>query len=174
MATITAKKTYSSGSSQMYVTCVYTYSVSNSSASTTVTVSRVDTTITDNGNYANYAAVAQQVQSDFDAGKTTSLTFGGTTIYSNQVRYLDAPGYNNISGSASISRTGSAQTKALVANVCGTTSSTNITVPAHDPYTITFKANGGTGGPTTQQKTHGVNLTLTTSKPTLNGYTFKR
>lgn len=39
-------------------------------------------------------------------------------------------------------------------------------------YTVTFNANGGTGGPTTQTKTYGKDLTLSTSKPTKTNYTF--
>lgn len=40
-------------------------------------------------------------------------------------------------------------------------------------YTVTYNANGGTGAPAAQTKTYGVNLTLTTSKPTRANYTFK-
>lgn len=40
-------------------------------------------------------------------------------------------------------------------------------------YIVTFDANGGTGGPTSQTKTHGVALTLSTSVPTRSNYNFK-
>lgn len=40
-------------------------------------------------------------------------------------------------------------------------------------YTVTYDANGGTGGPTSQTKTHGVNLTLSSSNPSRTNYTFK-
>ena len=40
------------------------------------------------------------------------------------------------------------------------------------PYTVTYNANGGTGGPTTQTKVYNTNLTLTTSTPTRSGYAF--
>lgn len=40
-------------------------------------------------------------------------------------------------------------------------------------YTITYNANGGSGAPASQTKTHGVNLTLRTGQPTRTGYTFK-
>lgn len=40
------------------------------------------------------------------------------------------------------------------------------------PYTVTYNANGGTGGPTTQTKVYNTNLTLTTSQPTRSGYAF--
>lgn len=39
-------------------------------------------------------------------------------------------------------------------------------------YTITYDANGGEGGPTTQTKQHGVAITLSTEQPTLPGYKF--
>ena len=40
-------------------------------------------------------------------------------------------------------------------------------------YTVTFNANGGSNPPANQTKTHGVNLTLSSEKPTKTGYTFK-
>ncbi len=39
-------------------------------------------------------------------------------------------------------------------------------------YTVTYNANGGTGAPSSQTKTHGVSLALSTTKPTRAGYTF--
>lgn len=40
-------------------------------------------------------------------------------------------------------------------------------------YTVTYNANGGTGAPSAQTKTHGVNLTLSNTRPTKTGYTFQ-
>ena len=40
-------------------------------------------------------------------------------------------------------------------------------------YKVTFNANGGTGAPSAQTKTYGVNLTLSSTKPTRTNYTFK-
>ncbi len=40
-------------------------------------------------------------------------------------------------------------------------------------YTVTFNANGGTGAPANQTKTYGKTLTLSGTKPTRSGYTFK-
>ena len=40
-------------------------------------------------------------------------------------------------------------------------------------YTITYNANGGTGAPSAQTKVYGTNLTLSNTKPTRSGYTFK-
>ena len=39
-------------------------------------------------------------------------------------------------------------------------------------YTITYNANGGSGAPAAQTKTYGVNLTLSSTRPTRTGYTF--
>ena len=41
-----------------------------------------------------------------------------------------------------------------------------------DQYTITYDANGGVNPPAAQTKIYGVSLTLTTSKPTRDGYNF--
>ena len=40
-------------------------------------------------------------------------------------------------------------------------------------YTIAYNANGGSGAPSSQTKTHGTNLTISSEKPTRTGYTFK-
>lgn len=40
-------------------------------------------------------------------------------------------------------------------------------------YKITYNANGGSGAPSAQTKTYGTALTLSGTKPTRNGYTFK-
>ena len=39
-------------------------------------------------------------------------------------------------------------------------------------YSVTYNANGGSGAPSAQTKSHGVNLTLSSTKPTRSGYTF--
>lgn len=40
-------------------------------------------------------------------------------------------------------------------------------------YTVSFNANGGTGAPSSQTKTYGTNLTLSSTVPTRTNYTFK-
>jgi len=39
-------------------------------------------------------------------------------------------------------------------------------------YSVTYNANGGTGAPANQTKTHGSTLTLSSTKPSKTGYTF--
>lgn len=43
---------------------------------------------------------------------------------------------------------------------------------APETYTVSYNANGGSGAPASQTKTHGVTLTLSSIKPTRSGYTF--
>lgn len=49
----------------------------------------------------------------------------------------------------------------------------SITVAAKTSYKIGYNANGGSGAPSQQTKWHGTNITLSTTKPTRTGYTFK-
>lgn len=51
--------------------------------------------------------------------------------------------------------------------IAGASSETSTT------YTISYNANGGSGAPAAQTKTHGVALTLSSTVPTRDGYTFK-
>lgn len=56
------------------------------------------------------------------------------------------------------------------------TSNSGVTLYAKwtpNTYTISYNANGGSGQPGNQTKTYGVNLTLSTTKPSRTGYTFK-
>lgn len=59
--------------------------------------------------------------------------------------------------------------------VSGTKSSsaTSVSVAAKPSYTVTYNANGGSGAPANQTKWYGTNLTLSSTKPTRTGYTFK-
>lgn len=50
--------------------------------------------------------------------------------------------------------------------------STTHTVPALAKYTVSYNANGGSGAPASQTKTHGVDLTLSSAKPTQTGNDF--
>lgn len=51
---------------------------------------------------------------------------------------------------------------------------TTVTVPAvaRPTYTVSYNANGGTGAPSNQTKQHDITLTLSSVKPTRDGYEF--
>ena len=46
-------------------------------------------------------------------------------------------------------------------------------IPARQSYTVKYNANGGGGAPSSQTKYYGYDLTLSSTKPTRTGYTFK-
>lgn len=54
-----------------------------------------------------------------------------------------------------------------------TTVSFNVNVPAWTSYTVSYNANGGSGAPSKQTKWKDQTLTLSSTKPTRTGYTFK-
>lgn len=50
--------------------------------------------------------------------------------------------------------------------------SASYTIPALASYTVSYNANGGSGAPSSQTKYYGVDLTLSSTKPTRTGYSF--
>lgn len=65
-----------------------------------------------------------------------------------------------------------------VSYAAGATYSSNASVTLYAvwkaiTYTVSYNANGGSGAPRSQTKTYGVNLTLSSTKPTRTNYTFK-
>lgn len=45
-------------------------------------------------------------------------------------------------------------------------------ITVSSPYAVTYNANGGTGAPSAQEKRTGIDLTLSSTQPTRDGYTF--
>lgn len=65
-----------------------------------------------------------------------------------------------------------------VAYASGATYSSNASVTLYAvwsiiTYTISYNANGGSGAPSSQTKNYGTNITLSSTKPIRDGYTFK-
>lgn len=50
---------------------------------------------------------------------------------------------------------------------------TTYTIPKLRTFKISYNANGGSGAPSSQTKYYGIDLTLSSTKPTKTGYTFK-
>ena len=105
-----------------------------------------------------YAAYSGATTSE-GSGSATSLTKGTTYYY---MGYATGDS-NNITHPYAV----------------GTTSGGSIrgwykeNVFPYATYTIKYNANGGTGAPSSQTKTYGTNLVLSSTKPTRTGYTFK-
>ena len=102
----------------------------------------------------------------------TTVDTGSGWSTSNQVKLKE---YDTIftRGTSSSKRYVAAKL-ATIERVGGTMSvSTSYTIPALTKYTISYNANGGSGAPSAQSKYYGKSLTLSSTKPTRTGYTFK-
>lgn len=97
-------------------------------------------------------------------GAATGTLLSGATVYYGDVlsvTYGSKSGYTISSqGNTSITVKGNITSSHIYATATPKT------------YTITYNANGGTGAPADQKKTYGVDLTLSSTVPTRNGYTF--
>ena len=104
------------------------------------------------------------------------------TILGNGTKYT-APTKKTVTYSYTVTRSKSSKTSAWKVQFHQYTDGTDQgmkvylngsrTIAAKTSYTVTFKANGGTGAPANQTKWYGEALTLSSTKPTRTGYTFK-
>ena len=134
-------------------------------ASTYVTVKR---TIAVGAAYADYTGYGIQSGDQSYTGITIYAGTSGSWVWSSSysdtfyvarqstARSYSVSAYAGLSGVSSYS-----------------TATATISIPALAGVTITFNANGGTGGPSTQSIPSGTATKLTTSTPTRSGYTFR-
>ena len=102
----------------------------------------------------------------------TTVASGSGWSTSNQVK-LKEYDYTFTRGTSSSKRYVAAKLT-NVDRVGGTmTCSTSYTIPALTKYTVSYNANGGSGAPSSQSKYYGKTLTLSSTKPSRTGYTFK-
>ena len=158
---------YEEGNDPTVGRATLTYAVSNTSDSTT-TVSVSSLKIT---NVTNFSTAFPY-----------EITVGGTTIASGSLTIAKkASSTKTLSGSKAVMRNVTATTTQL--RVTGDNEedffycnkSVAITIPMSGHiYTINYNANGGTGAPPAQSKAHDVALTLSSTRPTRSGYTFRR
>ena len=114
-------------------------------------------------------------------------TFGeyGLTNVNSDVFDLSKTGHHLSAGEewkaengALLSQSDNSYTAQQVASICGkdlTKGDVSVTLYANwiaDTYTITFDANGGSNAPASQTKTYGKDLTLSSSVPVKDKYTF--
>lgn len=113
-------------------------------------------------------------------GMTASSGGGSATI--NKFGTKASSGSGTFTGTYSVSGYGSTTKTITVAfrnfnsdngNSATKNVSFSVSVPAWTSYTIKYNANGGSGAPSAQTKWRGVNLTISSTKPTRKGYTFQ-
>lgn len=119
------------------------------------------------------------------ASKSYTVKIAGETVKTGTFSINGKTGTNVISsGTKTISKTTSAKAVAFSVSFsfnltwsgtyAGTKSASgSISIPAKTSYTVKYNANGGSGAPSSQTKWYGTSLTLSNTKPTRTGYTFK-
>lgn len=159
-----------------------TYSISgNGTATKTITVTFKNFN-TDNGNSAT-----KTVSFSVSVPAWTSYTIkynanGGSGAPSNQTKWKDQTltlsstkptrtGYSFLGWSTS--STATAATYSAGGSYTANSSATLYAIWKANTYTIKYNANGGSGAPSSQTKTYGKTLTLSTTKPTRTNYNFK-
>lgn len=159
-----------------------TYSISgNGSATKTITVTFK------NFNNDNGKSATKTVSFNVTVPAWTSYTIsysanGGSGAPSAQTKWKDQTltlsgtkptrsGYSFLGWSTS--STATSATYSAGGSYTNNSSATLYAVWKANTYTIKYNANGGTGAPANQTKTHGKTLTLSSTKPTRTNYTFK-
>ena len=139
--------------------------------------------ITSNSTYVSGTKSSSATSVSVPAKPSYTITYnanGGTGSPSNQTKWY---GTNLTLSSTKPTRTGysfsgwATSASGNVAYQPGATYSSNSAVTLYaiwipNTYNITYDANGGSGAPGNQTKTHDVNLTLSSSVPTRTNYNF--
>lgn len=158
-----------------------TYSISgNGSATKTITVTFK------NFNDDNGKSSSKNVTFSVTVPALASYTIkynanGGSGAPGNQTKWKDQAltlsstkptrtGYSFLGWSTSSSAT--TATYSAGASYTANSAATLYAVWKANTYPVTFNANGGTGAPSSQTKTHDVTLTLSSTKPTRTNYNF--
>lgn len=126
--------------------------------------------------WRQYNSSGSQIDSGtFGGTKSWTASSGYLMIYPNRadgynhpIYYTRTDGYTQTITNAN--GTDNDRKISFTQNKSGTVTATPPSTPT--TYTITYNANGGTGAPAAQTKTKGVNLTLSSTKPTRTGYDF--
>lgn len=117
--------------------------------------------------------------------KSYTVTIDGTTVKTGTYSINGKTGTNTIAtGTKTISKGTSARNVPFSVSFAfnltwsgsykGTLSAnSSISVPAKTSYKITYNANGGSGAPSAQTKWYGGSVTISSTKPTRTGYSFK-
>ena len=103
---------------------------------------------------------------------STTVASGSGWSTSNQVKiWSDSVTHTRSTSATTIYLSAKLTTVERVGGI--TYASMSYTVPALASYKVIYNSNGGSGAPSAQTKYYGKTLTLSSTKPTRTGYTFK-
>lgn len=130
----------------------------------------------------NTYAAAASTSCTVSAKKSYSVTYNGngntggsmnpSTKWINETLTLSPNGFTRTNYVFYHWNTNTSNTGTSYNNKASYTANSGATLYAIWNPQITYNANGGTGAPSTQTKTFGTNINLSTTKPTRTGYTF--
>lgn len=181
-STVTLKTFSNTAASSGSGTLTGTYSISgNGSATKTVVV----TFRNFNDDNSDSATKAVNVSVTVPAWTSYTIKYnanGGSGVPGNQTKWKGQTlklsttkptrtGYTFLGWSTSSTATSATYTAG--ANYTADSAATLYAVWKAITYTVSYNANGGSGAPGNQTKTYGVNLTLSSTKPTRTNYNFK-
>ena len=140
--------------------------------------------ITCNSSYVSGTKTSSSSNVSVAAKPSYTVTYnanGGTGAPANQTKWYGTnltlasgtparTGYTFVRWNTNTNNTGTGY--APGATYTGNAALTLYAIWTPNTYTVTYNANGGTGAPANQTKTYGVNLTLSSTKPTLTNYNF--
>jgi len=118
------------------------------------------TTVTVNGTTCTTGTLSSARTKTIAEGVWTYVKAGGSS--SNYVDVAKGTSAKSVNLVLTYSIRGSSYTKTV-----------SISIPALATYSVSYNANGGSGAPTSQTKTYGKTLTLSSTTPTRSGWTFQ-
>lgn len=121
--------------------------------------------------YDNLSASGSATTKIGSISVNTTVASGEGWSTSNQVK-LKSYSYSYTRGESAVTRYLYAKFGGIDRVGAWMYASTTFTVPALQTYTVSYNANGGSGAPSSQTKTYGKTLTLSSTKPTRTGYAF--
>lgn len=170
---ISSGKTYTSTAK---CTVTTTYTVTGNDTAVTVTASKlaVSAITVSGGNSASQSTARSDLVADLSSGVFAFYFNSSSLLVASRTGATANTSYT-YTGSKSVTKTHSAQSGRVYAlfNNHLYTETVPVTISAKTSYTVSFNANSGSGAPANQTKWYGETLTLTTSKPVKEGYTFK-
>ena len=140
--------------------------------------------ITSNSSYVSGTKQSSATSVTVPAKPSYTITYnanGGSGAPSAQTKWYGAnlvlsstkptrTGYSFVRWNTKTDNTGTAYNPG--ATYSGNAALTLYAIWSANTYTVSYNANGGTGAPANQTKTHGTNLTLSSTKPTRTNYNF--
>ena len=163
-----------------------TYSISgNASATRSITVTFKNYEEDSKGNVTESASKSVSFNVTVPAWTSYTITYnanGGSGAPGSQTKWKDQSltlsstkptrtGYSFLGWSTS--STATTATYSAGDSYTANSAATLYAVWKANTYTVSYNANGGSGAPSSQTKTYGTTLTLSTTKPTRTNYTFK-